>query len=61
MDNVMPFRMNPVPMLPEMLPVIPIENRWRRDIDGRGWKRKTRKAITNFRSGNKKKLRQFCK
>ena len=27
----------------------------------RPYRHKSRKALTNFRSGNKKKLRQFCK
>ena len=41
--------------------LIPMESRYNRYIDGRNWKRKTRSFLTNFRSGNKKKLRQFCK
>lgn len=56
----LPFAINPAEMLSNIM-LLPMEQRFNRYIDGRPWKRKTRKALTNFRSGNKKKLRLFVK
>ena len=51
--------LNPAEVLQQIYQ-LPMEQRYNRYIDGRNWTRKTRKFKTNFRSGNKKKLRQFA-
>lgn len=56
----LPFAINPAEVLSNIM-FLPMEQRFNRYIDGRPWKRKTRSFKTNFRSGNKKKLRQFVK
>ena len=56
----LPFVLNPAEVMSNIM-LIPMEQRFNRYIDGRNWKRKTRSFKTNFRSGNKKKLRQFVK
>lgn len=56
----LPFALNPAEMMQHIM-LIPMEQRFNRYIDGRNWSRKTRSFKTNFRSGNKKKLRQFVK
>jgi hypothetical protein len=56
----LPFAINPAEVLSNIM-LLPMEQRFNRYIDGRPWKRKTRSFKTNFRSGNKKKLRQFVK
>lgn len=56
----LPFAINPAEVLSNIM-LIPMEQRFNRYIDGRPWKHKTRSFKTNFRSGNKKKLRQFVK
>ena len=54
------FRLNPAEVM-QHIALIPMEQRFNRYIDGRNWNRKTRSFKNNFRSGNKKKLRQFAK
>lgn len=67
MDNSNPItfiripRFNPGEVMQAMPTVIPMQSRYLHYIDGRPWKHKTRSFKTNFRSGNKKKLRQFVK